>query len=59
MPCLVCIRTYSNLVRLEGTVVPAAAGQAMLGGALLAIYSAGARGSVLYQVLDLQRWMGK
>ena len=53
MSCLVYIRTYSYLVRLEGTVVPAAAGQAMLGGALLAVCSAGARGGVLYQVLDL------
>ena len=55
MSCLVYIRTYSYLVRLEGTVVPAAAGQAMLGRALFAVCSAGARGGVLYQVLDLQR----
>ena len=49
--------TYSYLVRLEGTVVPAAAGQAVLRGALLAVCSAGARGGIFYQVLDLQRFI--
>lgn len=49
--------TYSYLVRLEGTVIPAATGQAVLGGALLAVCSAGARGGIFYQVLDLQRFI--